>query len=312
MSWAWAEPATHPDEVRRFVHEALERRAGDVYEVGPWVDQVLGELAAGTLKGTVPLSDRRPVGLVAWASGGPLGSNVHVLYLSGPAASPAGYAELLTEAARRSGGVAFAPGRLAGMATSDEAGLMERLGFGRYGRSEMKRSTVPGPEGPAADGPGVVRPIGPEDESALARLHRVAYHGRFDRYLFQEEADEERDSAREVHQLLHGRWGPLETNGSLVLELDGALVADVLAVERPQGVLIADVAVEPAHQGRRLGHRILRASLQGLATKPARAVYLNVTEGNTPAIRLYTSLGFVRSLGPSEDWYNRAAIPVVP
>lgn len=312
MSWEWADPSAHPDELRRFVELALERRAGDVYEVGPWVEKILGELRSGAMLGSIVVSEGRPRGIAAWATGGPLGANVHVLFLDGSAASPAGYAELLAEVSRRSGGIGFSAGRLSGVSRSDEAELMERLGFGRYGRSEMKRSTVPGPEAPDPGSPGAVRPIAPDDEPALSRLHRTAYHGRFDRYLFQEEIDEERDCAREIHQLLHGRWGPLEPHGSLVLELGGALVADVLAVERPEGVLIADVAVEPAYQGQRLGRRILLASLRGLATQPARAVYLNVTEGNTRAIRLYTSLGFARSLGPSEDWYNRAVIPVAP
>jgi prepilin-type processing-associated H-X9-DG protein len=312
VTFDFHDTASDPATVRLFTTRALALRAGEGAEVGPWVDHLLGEIANGAVHGRLARRDGVPVGLVAWAEGGPLGANVHVLYADGHAATVDHYRALMEEAGRQSHGVAFAPGRLGGLKPDEEEALMDGLGFGPYGRSEMRLGRVSTLPAEPANGWGRVRPIVPEDEAELAALHQRAYHGRFDRYLFQEGADEAQDCAREIHQLLHGRWGELDAAGSVVLEADGAIVADVIAVVRPDGVLLADVAVDPKHQGRGLGRRVLSAALRRLAATPDRSVYLNVTEGNDPAVKLYLSLGFVRTLGPSQDWYNRRVIPVAP
>lgn len=292
------------------VRRAIAQRAEGAEPTVSWADHTLREIAAGQLRAIEARDGGSARGVAVWSFGRSLGANVYLLYLEGGTVTPEEYRQLLAELDRRCTTIAFVPGPLAGIAPATEEALMSELGFARYGRSEMKLER-PVPAAPDA-GPGTLRPIRPEDEPALARLHRAAYHGRFDRYLFLEEEDEERDSAREVHQLLHGRWGEPEPNGSVVLDVEGRPVAAVIAVRRAEGVLIADVAVDPSYQGRGVGRRVLAASLARLFAAGAGRVYLNVTEGNTRAQRLYASLGFVRSLGPSRDWYNRRAIPVAP
>ncbi|MCC6949202.1 MAG: ribosomal protein S18-alanine N-acetyltransferase [Bradyrhizobiaceae bacterium] len=54
------------------------------------------------------------------------------------------------------------------------------------------------------------------------------------------------------------------------------------------------VAVDPSAQGRGLGSRLLARHLGRLAASGARRVFLEVDEGNEPAIRLYTRAGFAQ------------------
>jgi len=54
------------------------------------------------------------------------------------------------------------------------------------------------------------------------------------------------------------------------------------------------VAVEPSSQGRGFGKSLLARHLGRLAARGARRVFLEVDEGNAPAIRLYTHAGFVQ------------------
>ncbi len=98
--------------------------------------------------------------------------------------------------------------------------------------------------------------------------------------------------------------------GSWVAEEPTGPVGAVLSVRTSAGVLIADVMVDPDSQGRGLGRAMLLASLRALRAAGDHAVYLNVTEGNHAAVRLYERVGFVRSLGPTHDWYNGHRVPV--
>jgi ribosomal-protein-alanine N-acetyltransferase len=52
------------------------------------------------------------------------------------------------------------------------------------------------------------------------------------------------------------------------------------------------VAVDPSEQGRGLGERLLARHLGRLAARGARRIFLEVDEGNDPALRLYVRAGF--------------------
>jgi len=189
---------------------------------------------------------------------------------------------------------------------------MRALGYRRYGRSEMVLEGA----GPPADGsprPGeTLRPVERDDLVALAALHRAAYRDRFDRYLFLELTDEGEDAVREVREILDGRWGEFLPHGSWLLLDGGRPAGAVLTVHGGAGALVADVMVDPASQGHGIGRRVLTRALREMRAGGASRIYLNVTEGNERALRLYRGLGFVRSLGPTRDWYNAARIPVPP
>lgn len=303
-----------PETARALVRRAVEARSGGHAPTESAVRYLEAERQAGRLEARLLRGRSGSLGVVTWSVSGALGTNVRLLYLEGAGARAEGYVECLLALEQQSGRLlAFLPGPLAGLSAEEEERLLIRRGFARYGRSEMRRASSEPPEGPPDEaGPGALRGVDASDAPALCELHLRAYHGRFDRYLFLEEADEAADARREVHDILQGRWGPLDPDGSVILPLDGAAVAAVLAVDRPDGVLLADVAVDPSWQGRGLGARALVGSLRRLLARGKATTYLNVTEGNRAAERLYARSGFVRSLGPTRDWYNSACIPVRP
>jgi ribosomal protein S18 acetylase RimI-like enzyme len=300
--------------------EAAIRLGREAVMGRPWIESRGPELADRLESGVRSKSrlgalfrpGNRTVGIATWEPHGPLGSTLDLWFLEPSSASVEAYRRFWLGIRQLAGPIAFAPGDIPGLSGAEEERLMLGLGFARYGRSEMRW-----PEGvslPPVQLPpgGSLRPVGPNDSSEVVRLHRVAYHRRFDRYLFIEEEDEERDAARTVRDLFEGRWGEFAAEGSWAIAIDGRLVGAVLSVGRPPGVLIADVMVDPALQGRGIGKAVMIATLGALATAGRSPVHLNVTEGNSRAIRLYEGLGFLRSLGPSSDWYDPSLIPVSP
>ncbi len=297
---------------RRLGHQAIDAHAGPGAWSESWRRSFDERLVAGRVAGRLYVVDGVPSGFVSWTDGGPPGVSVDLWFALGTAAVPETYADLLYGVQEASGPVAFAPGALAGVAPEAEDRLMRGLGFAPYGRSEMSLragATLPAvlPE------PGeLLRPVETNDLPKLAELHRRAYHGRFDRYLFYELPDEAADAAREVREMFEGRWGPFVPAGSWIAERAGEVVGAVLAVHGGAGVLLADVMVDPALQGRGIGRRVLLTALRALRASGEGSIYLNVTEGNAPALRLYERVGFARSLGPSRDWYSTLRIPVAP
>ena len=307
------EPLSHaPDAGRELGRRAIATRAQGGREPADWVRAYEERLLAGAVDGRLYVVDEEPAGFVSWSAGGPLGNAVNLLYLSDGSASATSYAEILHLVEREAGRVAFVSGPLAGLPGPEEAGLMRSLGYRPFGRSEMVLGTeVPLPE-PTVEAADRFRPAQRSDLPGLAELHRRAYRDRFDRYLFLEVEDEREDALRGVTEILDGRWGEFSPAGSWTCERAGRLAGAVLSVRSPAGTLIADVMVEPELQGAGLGRRLLTTTLRSLRGAGERRVYLNVTEGNERALRLYRRLGFVRSLGPTADWYNATVIPVAP
>jgi ribosomal-protein-alanine N-acetyltransferase len=68
------------------------------------------------------------------------------------------------------------------------------------------------------------------------------------------------------------------------------------------------VAVARDMQGRGLAGRLLTRHLGRLAARGARNVFLEVDEGNAPAIRLYTRAGF-ETVGKRPGYYAEAGKP---
>jgi ribosomal protein S18 acetylase RimI-like enzyme len=294
------------------IRVAVRQREGVGEEADRQIRRFEEVLHDGQLHGFLAEHGGRAVGIAVWQEPVGVGATLDLLYLADPLASPERYGELLTLAERSCGPVAFVSGPLAGLDPHFEAVLMQGLGYAPFGRSEMRLAHEPAPR-PARENARLhLRPMELRDEPQLGELHARAYRGRLDRYLFWNDADDATDGAKHTSDLLSGRWGLRVELGSWVGEEDGQLVGAVLSVRTDLGVLIADVMVDPARQGQGIGRAVLLASLSAMTAGGEGPVFLNVTEGNLPAIRLYESVGFVRSLGPTHDWYNTRRVPVRP
>jgi len=293
-----------------FAAEALRSRLAPGEDFPGLLESQTSAIRSARAMGGLVRSGGEARGIVVWERAGPLGVTVRLLYLAPPNADVAGYRDLLALTERTAGPLAFLPGPLAGISADEESEVMRERGFAPFGRSEMSfPPAAPVPQLLVPPG-GDLRPVRPDDEPLLARLHEAAYRNHLDRYLSLEDLDPVRDADHGMRDYFAGRWGDLLSPGSTVLRLGGRIVAAVIAVRRATHVLIIDVMAEPALQGKGLGRTVLTAALRALRDRGEAAIVLNVTEGNERAIRLYTRLGFVRSIGPTQEWYDAGRMRV--
>ncbi len=277
-----------------------------------YLPEIEAKIAQDRAVGALLERDGRSIGLALWGAPGPLGLAVNVIHLVPEAASVEGYRRFFEEIARTYAPVAMLRMTPRGIASDHPREAMRELGFAPFSRSEMSfPETAPIPTAPVPVG-ARVRPIRPEDEPSLVRVHRVAYEGRFDRYLFLQDLDPMRDAEIGLRDLRAGRWGEFLGDASMVVESDGRVLGFTIVVRSAEGALIADVATDPAEAGRGVASAAIAATVRALRARNERWIRLAVTEENRRAARLYQRLGFVRTAGPTEDWYSVARIPVAP
>lgn len=116
-----------------------------------------------------------------------------------------------------------------------------------------------------------------------------AYRGTVD------DAGEGPDEARaEVNRLLIGGYGPFDFGASELVERDGGVVGATLVTMYEGAPMVAFSMTAPAWQRRGLARAGLLRGMARLRDAGATSVRLAVTDANTPALRLYESLGFAR------------------
>ena len=290
--------------------EALRTRLAPGEDIRDWLPPIDSAIRSGRATGGLLSSEGEARGIVLWEPAGPLGVSVRLLYLSPPNADRERYRAAFDLTERAAGPIAFAPGPLFGLSEDEASALMKGIGFAPFGRCEMALSpNVPVALAPVPPG-AEVRPVRPADEPLLARLHENAYRNHLDRYLSLEVVDPVRDADRQLREYFAGRWGELLSPGSVAVTLDGRIVAAVVAVRRPAHVLVIDVMTDPTLQGNGFGRVALTGAIHALRERGEPAITLNVTEGNERAARLYAHLGFVRTIGPSKEWYNARRMSV--
>jgi len=301
-----------PAAARRILPKAF--RATPV--PGETPDDVLSALdelvASGAASGQLFTAGGEVVGIALWEPPMPVGRFVLVVYLEPEFATVEGYRSALGEIERVAGPIAFIARPLAGISAEDETGLMEALGFARFGRSEMRYPPALAPPSPSVLPGLALRPPTARDRPALYGLHQAAYDGGLDRYLFVTHLDPVRDAERAVDDVFAGRHGELLVGASIVAEERGDVLGACLVVRASYGPLIVDVMVDPARQGRGLGRAMVAEAVRRLRLAGETVVALNVTEGNVAANRAYSKVGFVRTIGPQWGWFARGRIPVRP
>ena len=126
-----------------------------------------------------------------------------------------------------------------------------------------------------------------DDAERLAVLMLDAYEGTIDA-----DGSETIDDARdEVHGYLTPERRPMLEHSFVALDGDVAVAAVLVA--RYEGLpFIGYVMTAAAHKGRGLATALTRLTLASLHAAGERQIHLWVTRGNTPAERIYESLGF--------------------
>jgi ribosomal-protein-alanine N-acetyltransferase len=128
-----------------------------------------------------------------------------------------------------------------------------------------------------------VSPATPADAADLAALHGASFHrgwseDELERLLL--------DRAVVAHRVMIGR------------RLVGFIISRIIMGEAE----ILSVAVAPSRRGRGLARQMLNLHLRRLAGLGTRTVFLEVSEDNEPANRLYQRAGF-RAVGRREGYY---------
>ncbi|MGD0718106.1 MAG: GNAT family N-acetyltransferase [Thermoplasmata archaeon] len=303
-----------PEEGWRLCRQAMTEIAAGRFPVDEWITRTRQDLDLAESVGVLAIDGAVTFGVALWNRTSLPARRVSLLYLLPDHRSPRGFREFLRDvidASPRDGPVAFSTGDLLGLDRAEQAAIMEPLGFRQFARTEMEfpsGSLIPSI---SLEEDIRLRPVEPTDSRTLAGLHREAYADRFDRYLFMEDPDPGRDSARGMDKLLRGGWGPFLSEDSFVAERDGRLVGASLLVLMEGNPLLADAMVDSAFRGRRIGAALVTASLVSLRARSVPALRLNVTEGNARAQRLYRGLGFVPTF-TDVGWYSPRCVPVPP
>jgi ribosomal protein S18 acetylase RimI-like enzyme len=86
-------------------------------------------------------------------------------------------------------------------------------------------------------------------------------------------------------------WAPHLAAGAFFVEEGGEAVAFAAAFPREDAGHVLHVIVAPAHRGRGLGRVLLDEAARRLRAAGCRRWYLNVIEGNAPALALYRRYG---------------------
>jgi len=126
------------------------------------------------------------------------------------------------------------------------------------------------------------------DVPALAILMDRAYTGTIDH-----EGETLEQCQDEMQGTLTGRYGPfLDFASFAVFEAGHALSASLVTLykEKP---LLAFSMTAPEAQGKGYAGFLIERSITALAEHGHREFHLVVTDGNTPAERLYRKLGFI-------------------
>lgn len=132
-----------------------------------------------------------------------------------------------------------------------------------------------------------------EHAKALAQLLEVSYRG-----TIEHEGETPEQCFDEMKGTIEGKYGPIISEASFV-SLQGSIAKSASLITLWKDFpLLAFSMTDPAYQGRGLAGLLIRKSMFALKAAGYKVLYLVVTEGNTPAVKLYRRLGF-EFLGPA-------------
>ena len=136
--------------------------------------------------------------------------------------------------------------------------------------------------------PSVIRPLRGDKAEACARLHAGGFAHPW--------------SAEEFARLI---VDPTVVAVAALDPVKGALRGFALARRAADEAEILTVVVDPAWRGAGVGRALVASALRAAADAGARAMFLEVAEGNPAALSLYRRLGFIK-VGERPGYYRRA------
>lgn len=160
--------------------------------------------------------------------------------------------------------------------------LYERPAGAGFQRRFMRCALLPGPAGPEGRAPDSA------DIPGLGVLMHAAYQGTID-----DEGESPAQAEAELRKTWAGAYGRFRREASRVVERDGRPVAAALLTQFQDQPFVAFSFTHPEAQGRGLARAALTGAMQALLAAGEAELRLVVTLSNTPARRLYESLGFV-------------------
>ncbi len=112
-------------------------------------------------------------------------------------------------------------------------------------------------------------------------------------------------NAATLHEAIE--WGIASSYSATSVAAPGAVVAFGQLVPKPnQRLHLARVIIQPERRGSGLGKALVSELLSATASFSPARLSLNVARHNAPALRLYTSLGFVEVERPSDEPHSDA------
>lgn len=259
-------------------------------------------LAQGSAEASVVVDATRAVVAVVFADPSPVGRRVEIRLDPRELGRLGEVVEVVGGAA---GGPILALEDVVGVPLATQTATLSPKGFVRVNRTSMvfPRST-PLPDAPSLEP--TPRALTRADAPALAVLFDRAYAtNSTDRALFVHEVDPIDDSKWGVEALMTGRYGDWLDFASFGWEPDGTL-AGATMVQRFHGLLISQVATDPAHRRRGAARALLVRTLAALRPLNEGDPRLVVTDDNPHARRLYERIGFVPT-DSGGGWVGAAA-----
>ncbi len=90
-----------------------------------------------------------------------------------------------------------------------------------------------------------------------------------------------------------------------IIKHEGQVVGLIVLMEKEYGILLDNMAVHPAYQGKRLGRRLMAFAEREAPQRGFNELHLYTHEKMSENLKIYEKLGFVETARRSEGGYER-------
>lgn len=94
-------------------------------------------------------------------------------------------------------------------------------------------------------------------------------------------------------------------HAAFVAEVEGRVVAILVLIQKPDGLLLNNIAVLPEFQGKRLGRRLMEVAESEALRQGFKHIELYTNEFMTENLEIYKHVGYVEIARREEQGYRR-------